>query len=100
LKRDVAVQVVNPLDEWTQKEILLAKRYKKAIIPLLLEGEEFPIVIDLQFFDVREGRMPDSSFHGGCTGRYSVTCNVYGPVHLGARLARNASTPSLKSALV
>jgi serine/threonine protein kinase len=49
--------------EWVQKEILLAKRYKKVIFPLLLDGEEFPIVIDIQFADVRGGAMPDTNFH-------------------------------------
>jgi serine/threonine protein kinase len=49
--------------EWVQKEILLAKRYKKPIFPLLLEGEEFGIVIDIQFADVRDAQMPDTHFH-------------------------------------
>lgn len=49
--------------EWVQKEILLAKRYRKPIFPLLLDGEEFPIVIDIQFADVRGGAMPDANFH-------------------------------------
>jgi serine/threonine protein kinase len=49
--------------EWVQKEILLAKRYKKPIFPLLLDGDEFPIVIDIQFADVRSGEMPDANFH-------------------------------------
>jgi serine/threonine protein kinase len=49
--------------EWVQKEILLAKRYKKPIFPLLLEGEEFGIVIDIQFADVRDATMPDANFH-------------------------------------
>jgi serine/threonine protein kinase len=49
--------------EWVQKEILLAKRYKKLIFPLLLKGEEFGIVIDIQFADVREAQMPGVDFH-------------------------------------
>ncbi len=49
--------------EWVQKEILLAKRYKKPIFPLLLQGEEFGIVIDLQFADVKDAAMPDANFH-------------------------------------
>ena len=49
--------------EWVQKEILLAKRYKKPIFPLLCEGEEFAIVIDLQFADVKDGQLPDANFH-------------------------------------
>ncbi|MBZ0285162.1 MAG: protein kinase [Anaerolineae bacterium] len=49
--------------EWVKKEILLAKRYKKPIFPVLLDGEEFPIVIDIQFADVRDGTMPAVDFH-------------------------------------
>jgi serine/threonine protein kinase len=49
--------------EWVQKEILLAKRYKKPIFPLLLSGDEFPILIDLQYADVRNNEMPGTDFH-------------------------------------
>jgi serine/threonine protein kinase len=49
--------------EWVQKEILLAKRDKKPIFPLLLEGKEFGIVIDIQFADVKDQSMPDANFH-------------------------------------
>ena len=49
--------------EWTQKEILLAKRYKKPIFPLLLSGREFPLLIDIQFVDVRDGDLPPSDFY-------------------------------------
>lgn len=49
--------------EWVQKEILLAKRYKKPIFPLLLKSEEFAILIDLQFADVRDGELPGQEFH-------------------------------------
>jgi serine/threonine protein kinase len=49
--------------EWVQKEILLAKRYKKPIFPLLLSGEEFAILIDLQYADVRDGELPGTDFH-------------------------------------
>lgn len=49
--------------EWVQKEILLAKRRKKPLFPLLRLGEEFGIVIDIQFADVRSGQMPDADFH-------------------------------------
>ncbi|MEO8609702.1 MAG: TIR domain-containing protein [Chloroflexota bacterium] len=49
--------------EWVKKEILLAKRYKKPIFPLLLAGQEFGIVIDIQFADVKDIQMPDANFH-------------------------------------
>jgi serine/threonine protein kinase len=48
--------------EWVQKEILLAKRYKKPIFPLLLAGDEFGILIDIQFADVRGGALPNADF--------------------------------------
>lgn len=49
--------------EWVQKEILLAKRYKKPIFPLLRTGQEFAILIDIQYADVRSGEMPGVDFH-------------------------------------
>ena len=49
--------------EWTDKEILLAKRYQKPVLPLLLEGDALPIVIDLHWADVQGGRLPDADFH-------------------------------------
>jgi serine/threonine protein kinase len=49
--------------EWVQKEILLAKRYKKPIFPLLLKGDEFAILIDIQFGDVKDGALPPADFY-------------------------------------
>jgi len=49
--------------EWVQKEILLAKRYEKPIFPVLLRGQEFPLLIDIQFADVRDERMPGTAFY-------------------------------------
>ncbi|HEX2621340.1 MAG TPA: TIR domain-containing protein [Phototrophicaceae bacterium] len=49
--------------EWVQKEILLAKRYKKPIFPLLHDGDEFALLIDIQYADVRDGQMPGTDFH-------------------------------------
>ncbi|MEQ8672646.1 MAG: TIR domain-containing protein [Aggregatilineales bacterium] len=48
--------------EWVQKEVLLAKRYQKPIFPLLLNGQEFAILIDIQFGDVRDKSMPGINF--------------------------------------
>ncbi len=48
--------------EWVQKEVLLAKRYKKPIFPLLLRGEEFPLLIDVQFASAVGGMLPDPDF--------------------------------------
>ncbi len=48
--------------EWVQKEVLLAKRYQKPIFPLLLKGQEFAILIDIQYGDVRTEDMPGINF--------------------------------------
>lgn len=49
--------------EWVQKEILLAKRYEKPIFPVLLRGQEFPLLIDIQFADVRDETLPGTPFY-------------------------------------
>jgi hypothetical protein len=45
------------------REILIAKREKKPIFPLLLKGQEFGILIDIQYADVRSGQMPPAGFY-------------------------------------
>jgi hypothetical protein len=49
--------------EWVRKEVLLAKRENKPIYPLLLSGREFGLLIDIQYADVRGGRMPPEGFY-------------------------------------
>ncbi len=49
--------------EWVEKEILLAQREKKPIFPLLLRGQEFPLLITVQYANVTQGQMPPDSFY-------------------------------------
>jgi hypothetical protein len=49
--------------EWVEKEIMLAKREPKPILPLLLKGKVFAILIDTQFADVTGERMPSEEFY-------------------------------------
>jgi glycine cleavage system H protein len=44
--------------KWVEREILLADRENKPIIPLLLDGREFGMLINVQFYDVRDGGLP------------------------------------------
>jgi glycine cleavage system H lipoate-binding protein len=44
---------------WVERELLLAERDAKPIIPLLLDGREFGMLINVQFYDVRDGGPPD-----------------------------------------
>lgn len=54
--------------EWVHREILIAKREKKPIFPLLLKGQEFGILIDIQYADVRAAHLPPSDFYGRLRG--------------------------------
>ncbi|MCA9908471.1 MAG: TIR domain-containing protein, partial [Anaerolineae bacterium] len=49
--------------EWVNREILLARREKKPIFPLLLRGREFGMLIDVQYVDVTSGDMPPKAFY-------------------------------------
>jgi formylglycine-generating enzyme required for sulfatase activity len=49
--------------EWVESELLLAKKRRKLIFPLLLEGEEFALLITTQFVDVRDGSLPEEDFY-------------------------------------
>ena len=50
--------------EWVQREILIAQRDHRPIFPILLEGREFGVLIDLQYQDARaQGQMPDAGFY-------------------------------------
>lgn len=49
--------------EWVHREILLAQRLRKPIFPLLLDGSNFSLLIDTQYIDVRDSRMPSAQFH-------------------------------------
>lgn len=49
--------------EWVQSELQRAKRKQKTIFPLLLEGEETWLSVEsTQYFDVRNGNIPDGKF--------------------------------------
>jgi hypothetical protein len=49
--------------KWVEREILLAQREGKSIFPLLLRGQEFPLLIEVQYADVSDGQMPPTSFY-------------------------------------
>lgn len=49
--------------EWVERELLLAQRSNKPIFPLLLRGQEFPLLITTQFVDVRRGALPPDDYY-------------------------------------
>lgn len=79
---DVFVVIMTPdaeVSEWVEQEVLLAKREQKPLLPLLLKGKEFPLLITTQFADVTDGELPPEDFYTslaeiimpeGNTGKY------------------------------
>jgi formylglycine-generating enzyme required for sulfatase activity len=49
--------------EWVEREVHLALREKKPIIPLCLQGEGFALLITIQYVNVRDGRLPPPRFY-------------------------------------
>ncbi len=49
--------------EWVEREILLAQRERKPIMPVLLKDQEFALLITSQYSDVRHGGMPGVDFY-------------------------------------
>lgn len=57
--------------EWVEREILVAQRQSKPIVPLLLRGYEFPLLITTQAINVTDGRLPPESFYSRLRYLYS-----------------------------
>jgi formylglycine-generating enzyme required for sulfatase activity len=49
---------------WVHREVLLADSLGKPMFPLLLRGKVFPLLIDVQYADVRAGGLPSRGFYG------------------------------------
>lgn len=48
--------------DWVSKEILLARRWGRPIMPILHDGEPFSELLDLPYEDTRGGRMPSEAY--------------------------------------
>jgi formylglycine-generating enzyme required for sulfatase activity len=48
---------------WVQREILLAEQWNKPSFPILLAGENFEIYVSTQFYDLRDGSLPNRKFY-------------------------------------
>lgn len=48
--------------KWVEREMMFADKIEKPIFPLLLEGECFPLFVNQQYHDVRDGSMPPKAF--------------------------------------
>jgi formylglycine-generating enzyme required for sulfatase activity len=49
--------------EWVEREILVALEERKPIVPLLLRGRRFPLLVTTQYVDVTNSRMPPDDFY-------------------------------------
>ena len=64
---DAFILIMSPrsfASEWVQSELQRAKRKGKPIFPLLLEGDEPWLSVEsTQYYDVRNGKLPDDEFY-------------------------------------
>ena len=64
---DAFILIMSPrsfASEWVQSELQRAKRKGKPIFPLLLEGDEPWLSVEsTQYYDVRNGQLPDDEFY-------------------------------------
>ena len=49
--------------EWVEREVMLALDEQKPILPLLLRGRRFSVLVNTQYDDVTNGRMPPDEFY-------------------------------------
>lgn len=54
--------------EWVHREVRLAQREQKRVMPLLLRGKEFPLLIDLDYVDVTDEQLPPPDFYERLSG--------------------------------
>jgi hypothetical protein len=49
--------------DWVEKEVMLAQEEAKPILPLLLHGKRFALLINTQYADVTSDRLPPPKFY-------------------------------------
>jgi hypothetical protein len=49
---------------WVQREVALAIQLDKPLFPVLLEGENWPLFVQVQYVDALDGRLPPIDFLG------------------------------------
>ena len=50
--------------DWVEREVHLALREQKPIVPLCLRGDGFAVLSRIQYVDVRNGQLPPPEFYG------------------------------------
>jgi len=59
-----------------QRELIFAQELKKTIFPLLLDGERWFEVIDIQMTDVQGGKLPPDIFFNKIRSKLECEANV------------------------
>ena len=64
---DAFILIMSPrsfASDWVQSELQRAKRKRKPVFPLLLEGDETWLAVEsTQYYDVRNGKLPEDEFY-------------------------------------
>jgi hypothetical protein len=65
--------------DWVNKELTFAQKLKKPIFPLLLEGEHWFEVINIQTVDVQGNKLPPANFFDRVRSKLGSEVNVRSP---------------------
>jgi hypothetical protein len=74
-KCQVFLLVMSPNSEesdWVQRELTFAQHLKKPIFPLLLDGEIWFQVINIQIIDVKSGKLPPDTFFNKVRSKLNI----------------------------
>ncbi len=99
---DAFILIMSPrsfASDWVQSELSRAKRKHKPIFPMLLEGDEPWLSVEaIQYFDIRDGSLPDRKFYSALErvikrGKPSITDSLTKPVRTPPLIKKTISTP-------
>ncbi len=62
--------------DWVRREMMFAQKLKKPIFPLLLDGEQWFQVIDIQMTEVQGGKLPPDIFFDKIRSKLECEDNV------------------------
>ncbi len=49
--------------QWVEAQLILGQRYNKPILPILLTGQQFDLLIPFEYVDARNGSLPNGEFY-------------------------------------
>jgi len=103
---DAFILIMSPRSfesDWVQSELQRAKRKRKPIFPLLLEGDEPWLSVEsTQYYDVRDAEMPDDRFYSAIKRVISISksSETLKPPKRTVKTSTSKPEPKLKTEIV